>query len=360
MSKIGTINKNISKSEIITIKKYNKGYGQAMVLRKEFNSLLFESIKKINIVIQQPKFQEYFYKKNIFQALSLNDLTNPKKYRKNVEVVKLDIDEKNRIIDELKNIWNDEIKLYDAYRMYRIKSKACKTYYSKHHKILKNNVKHPLGICISSNGEESTLKCLRELFDDYCLHYFYGHKFYFCRNNVSNMLEFDFYCIMIHDDRLVQFVIEIDGFQHQTGGFGKKEQYNDINLVHMRDVMKQYYLSQMNIHLLRINDLDNIKEQIENFINEIISTEKYVSINTIKYQEKYFVSRIKHDGLQLFYNYYKKKHMMLQDETGEETVSQYDPDCVIDDYVQNGVEYVVSKQDLDKFLNSDRCLRARK
>ena len=41
-------------------------------------------------------------------------------------------------------------------------------------------------------------------------------------------------------------------------------------------------------------------------------------------------------------------------------ICQYDSDCVIDDYVQDGVEYVVSKDELDKFLNSDLYLRARK
>jgi len=289
----------------------------------------------------------------VVKQLTLNDLTNKKKYRKIVEPIILDSEQKNDIICKLEKLWKDENKLYDAYDSYRKKYKSCRKYYSKYYKILKKNSSHPLGISRSSNAEEATLECLHELFANYQLFYFHSHKFYFCRNHIFSLLELDFYCIMIHDKRLIQFVIEIDGLQHQIGGFGKKEEYDDINLLHVRDVMKQYYLSQMNIHLLRINNFENIKDQIENFMNDIITTTKYIIVNPTECQDKYFKSKSKHDGLQLFFNYFSKRHAYEQDKINSEIEREYDSEDVLDDYNPEGVDYVISADEFKKLMDRE-------
>jgi hypothetical protein len=52
----------------------------------------------------------------------------------------------------------------------------------------------------------------------------------------------------------VLFVIEFDGEQH----FSDNQFYNFKNS-HINDIIKQYYLEEMNIHLLRISDVDDIE-----------------------------------------------------------------------------------------------------
>lgn len=269
------------------LKKYELKYNESLKLRHKFENTLRICVKNTNNFIQHPKFKEYFFNKLIHPVLSLHDLTNIKKYRKNVLPVLLDSFQKENIVENLQSLWKDESKLYNTYSALRKKYKLCRKYYFDNYKILKGSANHPLGAGKSSDAEEITLNCLHELIKKFQMFYFHSHKFYFCRNHIFFLLEFDFYCIMIYNDRLIQFVIEIDGIQHKTNGFCKNKNH-DFNSQNVRDIMKQYYLSQLNIHLLRISDFQNISEQINVFIVSIITTTKYIIANPISIQENFF------------------------------------------------------------------------
>lgn len=123
-----------------------------------------------------------------------------------------------------------------------------------------------------SNGEQHILDILIQFKKVYQMYYFHSHHFPFCKN--VKMYEFDFWCLLIKNNRVIQFVIEYDGcfhFENNNKNLLSKQHYNDI--------LKQYYLKQLNIHLLRINyklPLFLICETICNFVKTIINTETYI------------------------------------------------------------------------------------
>ncbi len=337
------------------IRNYDFLYNKATNLRNDFNDMLRTCVKNVNCFAQQSINQEYLFNKPTHVVLSLNELTDKKKYRRIIKPLIMKPDQKEYVISELKQLWKNEKELYEKYTVLRNKCKSCRKYYSKNYKILKKASQHPLGINKSSEAEEKTLDCLHELFNQYQLYYFYSHKFNFCRNNILYVLEFDFYCFMIHDNRLIQFVIEIDGEHHVTGGFSRRKD-DENNSQHVRDIMKQYYLSQLNIHLIRINKFENIKNQIIEFIDEIISSSKYVITNPIKIQDIYFKSKVNHDGLQLFNNYFSKYRTLYLDSLDEDgNIYRCDSGNVLDDYNPGGIDYVVSADEFQKFMKEKYC-----
>ncbi|XWV26654.1 hypothetical protein QJ857_gp0406 [Tupanvirus soda lake] len=112
------------------------------------------------------------------------------------------------------------------------------------------------------------------------------------------VLEYDFYCILIHKNKLIQFVIEYDGnFHYVQSNFVNFEEY------HKRDVIKQYYLHEMNVHLLRLIGRFNT-DMIECFIDKLLDCQYYVAINKIKPIKKYFLNNDIHKGLVYFGNYF--------------------------------------------------------
>ena len=335
---------------------YDAKYNKSMQLRYDFGGALRHTVSILNGFLKHPKFKQYFFYKSIHPVLCLYDLTNPKKYRRNVLTVELTDSEKDTLLEQLQNIWVNETELYKIYDTVRKKCVSCRNYYFNNYKLLKKTSRHPLGIAKSSLLEETMMNCLNLLSNEFCLFYFYSHKFHFCRNNVNFLLEFDFYCIMFHENRLIQFVVEVDGTQHQTGGFSRKNKDSELNSPHVCDIMKQYYLSQMNIHLLRINNVSNAEEQTRQFIENIVTSTKYVIMNGTEIQDKYFTSEINHDGLQMFHKHFISCHEnIIKELKNYDAESYYAPQKILDDYHPENIEYVVSASELQKFLNSDIC-----
>ena len=129
--------------------------------------------------------------------------------------------------------------------------------------------------------------------------YFYKHRWDIIK--YKHTLEYDFYCIYIYDNNLVQFVIEFDGEQHYQI---KKDEHI---VCHIRDIIKQYYLSELNIHLLRLNKSTTISDTIENFIKEIVKTNTYIIKNAIQPKEEYFQNTKVNAGL----DYFCKVHSVM-------------------------------------------------
>ena len=110
------------------------------------------------------------------------------------------------------------------------------------------------------------------------------HKLYFANNFKFKCFQqitkysFDFFCILIHNSILHPFVIEFDGEQHfnDNHNFFKKS-------LHSNDIIKQFYLCNINVHLLRITKKLHIQEAINNFIYFITHNhhQSYISFNYI-------------------------------------------------------------------------------
>lgn len=155
-----------------------------------------------------------------------------------------------------------------------------------------------------SNNEKLILKTLSRLEDKYELEYIYKWSFVSEGEHLnlsskipikySQEFVYDFYGISTYNDKLTQFVIE----------------YSRENLAgeHVIDVMKQYMLYQMNVHLLRLTRESDIKTEIKNFIKKIINTKEYVIVNGIKPISKLFIGRT-NDELVRFYDDYQYNHI---------------------------------------------------
>ena len=153
-----------------------------------------------------------------------------------------------------------------------------------------------------SQGEQLVIDCLDLLKKQYDIIYFYKFRWPFCKD--KGVLEYDFYCILLCDDYLYQFVIEFDGGFH----FQRDTDFIDFRTYHVHDILKQYYLFQRSIHLLRLNNKYNIVDQIISFINNVIGSKKYVIINKIEPVFRYFLDKNEHGALKNFNNYYKIMH----------------------------------------------------
>lgn len=150
-----------------------------------------------------------------------------------------------------------------------------------------------------SSGEKAVTMFLDKICIKYDFTYFYKYRPDFCKN--QKKLEYDFYCCLTYKKRIFHFVIEYDGDQH----YKNVKIWDEHNLCHMRDILKQYYLFQMNIHLLRIRTCDNIKLSIVNFINKILISTKYVAVNKIEPIKELFIGTTEHPGLKDFYVFHK-------------------------------------------------------
>lgn len=157
------------------------------------------------------------------------------------------------------------------------------------------SIKYSEGTKLPSSGEAKVLKILDMVSKQYDFYYIYMQRWHFCRD--ANPLEYDFYCMLFYDGYFYHWVIEFDGDQHykETG------YYNHVD-DHRRDILKQYYLAELNVHLLRIREssFDETFEKIESFMNSVIKTDKYLSVGRIAPIKKYFESDKCIPGLEHF------------------------------------------------------------
>lgn len=137
--------------------------------------------------------------------------------------------------------------------------------------------------------------------------FFHRYRFMWCKYSIP--LEYDFFCLLIvNPSKIVPFVIEMDEPYHFT----------DNPDVHRRDIIKQYYLRCMNIHLPRIKHGTDICDQLAKFTVAISDTNIYVAKNPIKPIEKYFQSDEVIYGLRYFHKYclqFPKRDLPDEDST---------------------------------------------
>ena len=116
--------------------------------------------------------------------------------------------------------------------------------------------------------------------------------FSYVRDFIFNeKFKYDFYCILFYKGNLLQFVIQFD-----------RKDESDINVL-----IEQYYLFQMNVHLLRLNGKSNIFSEIKGFWKEITKGHTYVIRNGFAVKKK--MSGVDNSLLAL-YRGYKEKHLV--------------------------------------------------
>jgi len=161
---------------------------------------------------------------------------------------------------------------------------------------------------ISSFGEQTTLDNLSHLSDHFNIVYFYKFRLPYCKDKLP--LEFDFFCFLFYDSSVYPFVIEFDGAFHSN------DTLDTFEIYHVHDILKQYYLSQLSVHILRINTINNNITTLENFINKMINNHnnKYISVNSIKPISKYFQNKSIHKGLKFFNDYCSNQFKLLNND----------------------------------------------
>ena len=187
----------------------------------------------------------------------------------------------------------------------------------------------------SSQGELDVMNLLIELQKQckYKLFFFYKHKWSFCKN--INTLEYDFYCIVINGNKMVQIEIEFNGDQH----------YNLSNLFasnryHQCDVIKENFLIQMNIHQLVLQKDFSIG-MIDAFINKKVRDSDYNMINHrfnyMNYNKKILSDTSKHNGIKYFNDYVDDSRLLLE---CEEEIDKCEGEPLIE-YTKEGDDIVI-------------------
>jgi len=301
----------LSEEEEAIIKKYMKKRKCLIEARADLSLSIQGRCKCLNDVLENYVFKQYLFQDELIEISSLKDLTKLRNYRQSINVMRLDKEMYKYVMDVMSDAWDQPLEMYGSYKWVRWKYALWREYYRNNRALLKGRVKYPLLKNIPSALENNVLDCLTLISKEYTLFYFYSHRLYFCRNNVLYTLEFDYFCIMIYENRLILFVIEADGSQHDTGGFNGAN-ISGIDMTHVRDVLKQYYLSQLSIHLLRIDRTRSVHNQIIRFIDLIVASDDYIIMNKRKPIKINFIDDSEHEGILKFCNNYNVEHRRVR------------------------------------------------
>lgn len=252
----------------------------------------------INTTLGWYLFRDFTPKNNV---KSLNDLLNvsfekPSIYLTDVRIL-------NKFINDYKKYYDDMIasrKIYNS-----ADKEKCRSRNQLIEKIKNKDLKpykYSSGTKTPSTGETTVMNILDDLANKYNLCYFYSYRWSHCKNIAT--LEYDFCCFMIHENKAIHFNIEYDGFQHNG------ENYRNLfESIHKRDILKQYYLFGMNVHLLRLNDNHNVRTSIIDFINKVFTSKTYVIVNKIEPIKKLFNDTSEHEGLKFYHEYCRKMNL---------------------------------------------------
>lgn len=302
---------NRKKEDIITMDNafeklvyYHDIIGCSMKLRSEIITTHYEFNRLSTLLLDMECIRKYLFSFRKPLSYSLLELKNDIWFN-NIHHIELKKKEMKKVVNKLDKIYELYGTLHYAYYVhYRIIAYA--------REISKENLKcfsgnnNARGYDLISGNELKVMNILAELRKSYKMWFFYKHKWSFCRNKC--VLEYDFYGILIHENDMIHFVIEYDGDYHfKTNEESKK--------LHICDIIKQYYLRRMGIHLLRLNKKSNIELSIDVFFEKLIRDLLYVSIGALTLRPKMFNDNSVHMGLKYFAKIYTKakklKHYSL-------------------------------------------------
>lgn len=234
-----------------------------------------------NELLQNEYIHKYFFDHQIDYVETISELyifaMNKHKHTHTIDKFVLSDNDLNKLVKILTEIQSDQLDICAMYmQRYILKTVLMNEVYSK------NQLREPLysqamknkinSIHAGSKGEHELMKILVDTVEA-CpgkFFFFYRHRWSFCK--FINELEFDFYCIYFHNNTMHQFVIECDGNQH----FKLNKRYDPENY-NVRDILKQYYLSCMNVHLIRMIDYNIIsRNSIADILENISTTHNYI------------------------------------------------------------------------------------
>lgn len=327
---------------------------------KKFFSLQEKFNDQKDILLLDPCIKKYLFDRDVpefnffSEVLTVEQSLLKSKHDQNIIIIDDQCDTVN-ILQDLQKI-QDEIS--DTYLNYFEHRQILYQMYKQVNESALTS-KRPSNILWISSGEKKIIDQLNKLRKKYQLYYFYKHKWPFCCN--QQKLEYDFYCIVVHDNKLIQFAIEYDGVLHFEPIFGQ----DSYEMHHKRDIIKQYYLFQMRVHLIRFNTNKSDFNLLDKFIFKLIGTTTYVRVNSIKFDQRIQPDNKVHSGLSFFYTFFKKQSDALghinvsDDDISDDDNNISDSNDVPDDTdVSNKYTgFHFTKKDFDKFLKNRQLLR---
>jgi len=266
----------------------------------KFGGLKKKYFELFDELISYPAIKQYMYCYEFYNVISLRDLLDYYDTyffeKRTVSYIKINLDEYYEFFDlmqtfvVLKNKYESE-KL-SCRRAVKQFGRLCNDLIDSKKMKLDKKIVH--GDFISSKLEIKVLDVLNDLMKEYDMVFIYKHRFDFCK--FLSELEYDFFCLVLCENKIIPFVIEVDGDQHF-----KKNNFYDFEVIHTRDIVKQYYLHRLNIHLLRINErTKNIEFVIRDFMYRLTTFNYYLMVNPIVPLREYFDGTDEIYGLMCF------------------------------------------------------------
>ncbi|MEM3062950.1 MAG: hypothetical protein QW303_05340 [Nitrososphaerota archaeon] len=234
---------------------------------------VYEGEKKT--LLNHPKMIQYLFNKPMKNVITAKDLATQTNY----PVRKIFVGEEEKMeIFCIFNVLNEELYRYNL--LYN-------KYVNKTNQKSKIRVLTFLPILSQvSSSDRRIIRTLEDLSKSYCLCYTYQWSF------GEQKLVHDFYVILVHKNRLIQFVIE-----HRIE--------NDVE-----DIVRQYILFQMNVHLLRLVDKKQIKKRIVKFVDKLTKTNHYLVVHGREMDQKNIANILRNEYFITFRRNYQHNHII--------------------------------------------------
>lgn len=281
-----------------------------MELSKIYEDFLTEKHNYLN----HKRIVEYLFNKPLEKTLSYYDLTLIN-YDSSVKSVRLELENDTELDNHLvpmNKFLSDYSSEYETYEKYT------KIYELQYNKSFNRLIKFDyLPIESKLSLPEKNIMHILDRIEKamkYKFHYVYKWNFMTEGENTSlfklptvnyqQSFIYDFYGITMWRNQLAQFVILFDDDSHFDSSI------KDFVKIHRDDIMKQYMLYQMNIHLLRLNKRSDLKKEIISFVRKIRNSTEYVTEGKIKPIARLFQSKDIIDELVLFRQDYEYNHVI--------------------------------------------------
>jgi hypothetical protein len=289
---------------------------------KELSRIYEEFLIEKHDYINHKKTIEYLFNKPLKKVLSYYDLMTVN-YDSSIKLIRLELKEKDKInghvflMNEFLSKYSNEYESYGKYlKIYE------QQYKKSFNELLKFNylpAKSELNIheknivqILNRIGDVSNNKEFNFVYKwNFKVEGEHTHLMKLPTVNYQQLFVYDFYGIVIRHSQLVHFVILFDDDCHfDSSPFCEQKVFKDFENIHRNDILKQFMLCQMNIHLLRLNKRSNLKTEILSFVKRIRSSTEYVIEGKIKPIARLFQSKEIVEELALFREDYKYNHLI--------------------------------------------------
>jgi hypothetical protein len=257
---------------------------------------------KMGELFDHPKMIEYMYNKPIREYTCLiNTVIKYDTIIRRVSLSDMQLSKIDSIFGFIEESENTYINMYETYKQFR---NADIRLFKEPYKMTK---------C-----DKTVLKIFRDLDDELELkNDNTSRPFQYISNISIGDYVYNFFGLYADEHRMRLFVITFDDATH----FNRKS--DEFSIIHTNDIMMQFQLHCMDIHLLRLNKNSDIREETMTFLNSIIKTNTYIVMNCIKPIKKLFDTS---DNSQVinFCKTYSGHHMIYL----RQKPTEYDPNDI--------------------------------